>query len=55
MALKPEEQIDESTGDLLFSSTAPLFRTESLLSRDVTSRPIRSTTLALAPKAALAA
>jgi len=38
MALKPEEQIDESTGDLLFSSTAPLFRTEMLLSRDITSR-----------------
>ncbi len=30
--------IDESTGDLLFSSTAPLFRTELLLSRDITSR-----------------
>jgi phytoene dehydrogenase-like protein len=30
--------IDESCGDLLFSSTAPLFRTEALLSRDVTSR-----------------
>jgi phytoene dehydrogenase-like protein len=38
MALKPNEQIDESTGDLLFSSTAPLFRTELLLSRDITSR-----------------
>ncbi|MCC6494196.1 MAG: NAD(P)/FAD-dependent oxidoreductase [Pirellulales bacterium] len=38
MALKPDEQIDESTGDLLFSSTAPVFRTELLLSRDVTSR-----------------
>jgi phytoene dehydrogenase-like protein len=38
MALKPDEQIDESTGDLLFSSTAPLFRTDLLLSRDVTSR-----------------
>src|SRR6478752_2649338 len=38
MALKPEERVDESTGDLLFSSTAPLFRTELLLSRDVTSR-----------------
>jgi phytoene dehydrogenase-like protein len=38
MALKPDEEIDESTGDLLFSSTAPLFRTELLLSRDVTSR-----------------
>jgi phytoene dehydrogenase-like protein len=38
MALKPEERVDESTGDLLFSSTAPLFRTELLLSRDITSR-----------------
>lgn len=38
MALKPDEFIDESTGDLLFSSTAPLFRTEALLSRDITSR-----------------
>jgi phytoene dehydrogenase-like protein len=38
MALKPAELIDESTGDLLFSSTAPLFRTELLLSRDITSR-----------------
>src|SRR5437868_652633 len=32
MALKSEERIEESTGDLLFSSTAPLFRTELLLS-----------------------
>lgn len=38
MALKPEEWIDESTGDLLFSSTAPVFRTDLLLSRDITSR-----------------
>jgi phytoene dehydrogenase-like protein len=38
MALKPGEQLDEGCGDLLFSSTAPLFRTELLLSRDVTSR-----------------
>jgi len=38
MALKPDERVDESTGDLLFSSTAPLFRTEWLLSRDITSR-----------------
>jgi len=38
MALKPDERIDETTGDLLFSSTAPLFRTELLLSRDITSR-----------------
>jgi phytoene dehydrogenase-like protein len=38
MALKPDDRIDESTGDLLFSSTAPIFRTELLLSRDITSR-----------------
>jgi phytoene dehydrogenase-like protein len=38
MALKPDEVIEESTGDLLFSSTAPVFRTELLLSRDITSR-----------------
>jgi phytoene dehydrogenase-like protein len=38
MALKPDDWIDESTGDLLFSSTAPLFRTDLLLSRDITSR-----------------
>ncbi len=38
MALKPGVELDESLGDLLFSSTAPLFRTESLLSRDITSR-----------------
>ncbi len=38
MAMKPDERIDESTGDLLFSSTAPLFRTHLLLSRDITSR-----------------
>ncbi|MEC8338645.1 MAG: phytoene dehydrogenase, partial [Planctomycetota bacterium] len=38
MALKPDEQIDEETGDLLFSSTAPAFQTDLLLSRDVTSR-----------------
>jgi phytoene dehydrogenase-like protein len=38
MAMKPGEMIEESQGDLLFSSTAPLFRTEMLLSRDVTSR-----------------
>jgi phytoene dehydrogenase-like protein len=38
MALKPEETLDESCGDLLFSSTAPAFRTELLLSRNVTSR-----------------
>jgi phytoene dehydrogenase-like protein len=38
MALGPDDSIDESTGDLLFSSTAPLFRTELLLSREITSR-----------------
>ncbi|MEZ6119315.1 MAG: NAD(P)/FAD-dependent oxidoreductase [Pirellulaceae bacterium] len=38
MALDPNESIDESTGDLLFSSTAPVFRTDLLLSRDITSR-----------------
>ena len=38
IALKPDERIEESTGDLLFSSTAPLFRTELLLSRNITSR-----------------
>ena len=39
MALKPEMPIDESQcGDLLFSSVAPAFRTDLLLSRNVTSR-----------------
>jgi len=38
MALRDGELIDESTGDLLFSSTAPTFCTEMLLSRNVTSR-----------------
>jgi phytoene dehydrogenase-like protein len=39
MALAPGETLDEAVcGDLLFSSTAPVFRTELLLSRDVTSR-----------------
>lgn len=38
MALNPGEEIDESTGDLLFSSTARDFKTELLLSRDITSR-----------------
>lgn len=38
MAMRPGEMIDESCGDLLFSSTAPAFRTEMLLSRDITSR-----------------
>lgn len=38
MALQPGERIDEDCGDLLFSSTAPVFRTDLLLSRDITSR-----------------
>lgn len=39
MALRPGETIDEEAcGDLLFSSTAPAFRTDLLLSRNVTSR-----------------
>lgn len=38
MALRPGEELDEDCGDLLFSSSAPLFRTELLLSRNVTSR-----------------
>ena len=38
MALGPDDRIDESTGDLLFSSTAPAFQTDLLLSRDITSR-----------------
>lgn len=38
MAMKPEVEIDESCGDLLFTSTAHEFRTDLLLSRDVTSR-----------------
>ena len=38
IALKPGEQVDESMGDLFFTSTAPVFRTDLLLSRDITSR-----------------
>jgi phytoene dehydrogenase-like protein len=39
MALKPDMPIEESRcGDLLFSSVAPTFRTDLLLSRNVTSR-----------------
>jgi phytoene dehydrogenase-like protein len=38
LAFQPGESIDESTGDLLFSSTAREFRTDLLLSRDITSR-----------------
>lgn len=38
MALKPGETIDEASGDLFFTSTAEEFRTELLLSRQITSR-----------------
>jgi len=39
IALKPGQTIDErACGDLLFSSTAPAFRTDLLLSRNITSR-----------------
>jgi phytoene dehydrogenase-like protein len=39
MALRPGETIDEAAcGDLLFSSTAPAFRTDLLLGRNITSR-----------------
>ena len=38
IAMKPGVQIDSACGDLLFSSVAPLFRTDALLSRDITSR-----------------
>jgi phytoene dehydrogenase-like protein len=39
VALRPGETIDqEACGDLLFSSTAPVFRTEFLLSRSISSR-----------------
>ncbi|MHB8902899.1 MAG: FAD-dependent oxidoreductase, partial [Thermoguttaceae bacterium] len=39
MALKPGIVLDEEDcGDLLFSSTAPAFRTDLLLSRDISSR-----------------
>ena len=39
LALRPDEMIDEGVcGDLLFSSTAPAFRTDLLLSRDISSR-----------------
>ena len=39
MALKPDILLDEDEcGDLLFSSTAPAFRTDLLLSRDISSR-----------------
>ncbi|QDU90220.1 hypothetical protein Pla175_36220 [Pirellulimonas nuda] len=39
MGLKEDDRLDVSElGDLLFSSTAPTFETEALLSRDITSR-----------------
>ncbi len=38
MSLKPGEEVDPATGDLLFSSTANEFKTDLLLSRDITSR-----------------
>jgi phytoene dehydrogenase-like protein len=38
IALKPDERIEESMGDLFFTSTAPVFRTDLLLSRNITSR-----------------
>lgn len=38
IGLKPGESIDESNGDLFFTSTAKHFRTDLLLSRDITSR-----------------
>ncbi|MCL2348451.1 MAG: FAD-dependent oxidoreductase, partial [Planctomycetaceae bacterium] len=39
IAIKPGETVDEERcGDLLFSSTAPAFRTDWLLSRNITSR-----------------
>jgi phytoene dehydrogenase-like protein len=38
MAMKPGSHIEESTGDLLFCSTANLFRTDLLLDRRITSR-----------------
>lgn len=38
LAMKPDVEIDPATGDLLFTSTAAEFRTDLLLSRDITSR-----------------
>jgi len=38
MALKPGDELDESTGDLLFSSVAPQFKTDLLLNSNITSR-----------------
>ena len=36
--MNPGEEVDESTGDLFFTSTSREFKTERLLSRDITSR-----------------
>ncbi|MHB8970637.1 MAG: phytoene desaturase family protein [Pirellulaceae bacterium] len=38
MALRGDDLLDEATGDLLFSSVAPAFQTDLLLSREITSR-----------------
>ncbi|WP_254507377.1 phytoene desaturase family protein [Anatilimnocola floriformis] len=38
IGLKPEERVDESMGDLFFTSTSREFRTDLLLSKNVTSR-----------------
>ena len=38
IGLKEDERVDESMGDLFFTSTAKEFKTELLLSRNVTSR-----------------
>ncbi|QGJ71616.1 Tricarballylate dehydrogenase [Planctomycetales bacterium 10988] len=38
MALKPGDTVDESTGDLLFTSTAKEFRTDLLLDPNISSR-----------------
>ncbi|QDU27390.1 Phytoene desaturase (neurosporene-forming) [Anatilimnocola aggregata] len=38
IGLKPDERVDENMGDLFFTSTAKEFRTDLLLSKDVTSR-----------------
>ncbi|MEC8592535.1 MAG: NAD(P)/FAD-dependent oxidoreductase [Planctomycetota bacterium] len=38
MSLREDEQVEHSTGDLLFSSTSKEFSTDKLLSREITSR-----------------
>src|SRR6056297_1152686 len=38
MALKPDVEVDPATVDLMCTTTAPLFRTDALLSREITSR-----------------